>query len=353
MLGAIVSWMIAVRFGPEPRTSVAPPMPEDLIGSDTATHIAANTAVESTFEPLAFVLIERCAARVMLPCALVMREKPGAPAYITAVAGGLDNRLLGQEVPLESPAGKAILTGLPEVGPRDEKVIAFAKGDRRKYSGGGISVPLGQGANIYGCIVAFGESSDSKAAIDAMTDEARKFMPVIVPAYSAALSARRAETDELTGLANRRVLKRAFSRSNGGERASLIVVDIDHFKTVNDTLGHQAGDAALRHVAKLVRDAVRPNDTAARIGGEEFAVWLPGADQRTGEEVAERLRASVAGSPFRYGGQQHTITVSVGVASYPQPIRAIENLMGAADTALYSAKRGGRNQVVASKAQAG
>jgi len=214
-------------------------------------------------------------------------------------------------------------------------------------------VPLGQGTNIYGAIVAFGDHPEPKAAVDMMSEDARKFMPAIVPAYSAAVSARRAETDELTGLANRRLLNKVFSRTSVGERASLIVVDIDHFKVVNDTLGHLAGDAALKHVARLVREAVRPRDTAARIGGEEFAVWLPGADQKTGEEVAERLRASVAGSPFRHGGQEHPITVSVGVASYPIPIRAVENLMGAADTALYSAKRGGRNQVVASGAQAG
>ena len=352
-VGAIVSWLVAVRFGPGSRTSVAPPVPDDLIGSDTATHIAATTAVESTFEPLAFVLIERCAARVGLPCALVMREKPGANAYITAVSAGLDNRLLGHEVPLDSPAGRAITDGTPSVGPNDEKVIAIARGDRRRYNGGGISVPLGQGSNIYGAIVAFGESANSGDAIAAMTEEARKFAPVIVPAYSAAISSRRAETDELTGLSNRRVFNRLATRTNVGERATLIVIDIDHFKVVNDTMGHPAGDAVLKQVARLIQGEVRPRDTAARIGGEEFAVWLPGADERTGQEVAERLRRRVAESEFRHAGQAHKVTISVGVASYPAPIKAIENLMGAADQALYQAKHGGRNQVVASRAQAG
>lgn len=353
LVGGTASWLIAARLGHQQPPRVAPPMPDEMIGSDTATHIAANISVESSFEPLAYVLIERCAARVGLPCALVMREKAGAAAFIAAVGGGLDSRLLGVEVDLLSPAGRAITGGLPVVGAPDEKVLSIDRGDRRKYSGGGISVPVGQGGQIYGAVVAFGEAQNPQDAVAALSDESRKFAPVIIPAYSAALSARRAETDELTGLANRRLLNRTSGRHSSTERASLLVVDIDHFKTVNDTLGHPVGDMALKHVAKLVRAAIRPRDTAARIGGEEFAIWLPGADQATGQEVAERLRASVAGSPFRHSGQEHTITVSVGVASYPSPIRAVENLMGCADAALYSAKRAGRNQVVASRAQAG
>ena len=353
IVGGVVGWLIALRFAQEPRTSVVPPMPDELTGSDTATHLAASIPTESTFEPLAYVLMERCAATIGIPCALVMREKPGAPAYIAAVAGGLDSRLMGVEVHLDSPAGRALTEGVPVVGAPDEKVIAIDRGDRRRYDGGGIAVPLGQGGQIYGAIVAFGESRNPREAVEQLGSEARKFAPVIIPAYSAAISARRAETDELTGLANRRLLNRAIARMNGGERASLLLIDIDHFKKVNDTLGHQAGDAALRHVARLVREAVRPRDTAARIGGEEFAVWLPGADQHTGNEVAERLRASVANRPFKHHGEDHIITVSVGVASYPTPIRAVENLMACADRALYTAKRDGRNKVIVSQAQAG
>ncbi len=328
-------------------------MPDDLIVSDTASYIAANVSAESTFEPVAFVLLERCAGLVSLPVALVMRERPGGPASIAAVAGGLDQRLMGVEVPLESQAGRAITDGLPVVGSRDEKVIAINRGDRRRDVGGGIAVPIAQGGSVYGAIVAFGEPAiGARAAIALLTEEARKFIGVLVPAYLATTAARRAETDELTGLANRRAFEKARARNGAGERASLIVVDIDHFKSVNDELGHQAGDMALKHVARMLRQTLRPRDTAARIGGEEFAIWLPGADQATGHEVAERLRVSVEGSPFRQAGVERVITISVGVASYPTPIGALENLMGAADAALYTAKRAGRNQVVASPARA-
>jgi diguanylate cyclase (GGDEF)-like protein len=328
-------------------------MPDDVLASDTANHIAANISADASFEPLAFVLVERCAARVLLPCALVMRERPGAQAYITTVAGGLDNRMVGVEVSLDSEAGRALTDGLPVVSGTDEKVIALSRGDRRRYTGGGISIPMAQGGSVYGAILAFGvPSMGAREAVALLSEDARKFGPVIIPAYLAATSARRADTDELTGLANRRVLNRLISRNNVGERASLIVIDIDHFKSVNDTFGHPTGDMALRHIARLLREAVRPLDTAARIGGEEFAVWLPGADPATGAEVAERLRSTIEATPFRHQGQERAITISVGVASYPTPIRAVENLMGAADTALYTAKRAGRNQVVASRAQA-
>lgn len=352
--GVLAGYLLAVRLLSRAQVStVVPPMPDEFMVSDTASYIAANVSAESTFEPVAFVLLERCAALLSLGVALVMRERPGAAGAIVAVSGGLDNRLMGVEVPLDSQAGRALTDGLPVVGPRDEKVIAFGRGDRRREINGGIAVPIAQGGSVYGAIVAFGEPvMGARQAIALLTDEAKKFTGVLIPAYLAMAAARRAETDELTGLANRRSLSKAQARSGSGERASLIVVDIDHFKAVNDDLGHQAGDAALKHVARILRQTLRPRDTAARIGGEEFAIWLPGADQATGSEVAERLRTSVAGSPFRHAGAERVITISVGVASYPTPISALENLMGAADAALYTAKRAGRNQVVASPARA-
>lgn len=354
MVGAAVAWVIAVRFTTPARTAVAPPFPDDLLGSDTATHLASTISAESAFEPLAYVMMERCAVRVGLPCALVMRERLGGAAAIAAVAGGLDSRLLGVDVPLDSPAGRAITDGIPVVGAPDEKVVNIDRRDRRHYGGGGVAVPLAQGGQVYGAVVAFGDPpGGTQDAVDGLAQELRKYIPVIIPAYVVAASARRAETDELTGLSNRRAFNTLLSRNNVGERASLIVFDIDHFKQVNDTMGHPAGDAALRHLSRLVKETLRPRDSAARIGGEEFAVWLPGADLKRGEEVAERLRAKIAGSPFRFGGEERTMTISLGVAAYPDPIRAVENLMVSADTALYTAKRAGRNQVVASRTSTG
>lgn len=354
VVGGAVGWLVALGLARNAEPRVAPPLPEEVLASDTASHLASSLSAESTFEPLAYVLVERCAVRTGLPTALVMRERGGAPAFIMAVAGQLDGRLLGLEVPLDSPGGRAITQGIPIVGARDEKVVNVSRGDRRQYQGGGVAVPISQGGQALGAIIAFGEPpAGAQDAVDGLSQEVRKFAPVLVPAFLTAVSARRAETDELTQLPNRRALSAAIARSTSGDRVSLIVLDVDHFKAVNDSLGHQAGDAALRHIARLVKEAVRPRDTAARIGGEEFAVWLPGADLKTGQEVAERLRASVEAAPFRFGGNERQITVSCGVAAHPQPIRSIDNLMTAADAALYAAKGAGRNRVVVSMERAG
>jgi diguanylate cyclase (GGDEF)-like protein len=161
---------------------------------------------------------------------------------------------------------------------------------------------------------------------------------------------RRAETDELTGLPNRRHLKNVMARGPG-ERAALIVLDVDHFKKINDSLGHPAGDAALSHVSRLLKETLRGGDVAARLGGEEFAVWLLGADQARAVEVAERLRARVESAPFRWQGETRALTISCGVAAYPVPIRHPDNMMVSADAALYRAKNAGRNQVVAAGAE--
>ena len=353
-LGGAVGWLIALRFARESRASVVPPVPEEMMASDTAQHLAANLPAESAFEPVAHTLIERCAARVSLPCALVMRERMGAAAHIVAVAGGLDTRLLNLEVPLDSPAGRAITDGIPVVFAPDEKVVSIDRRDRRRYSGGGVAVPIAQAGNVHGAVLAFGDPPGGTIeAVDKLTGEVRSFGPILLPAYSAAVQARRAETDDLTGLMNRRGFYALLNAVNAGEKAALIVFDIDHFKEVNDSQGHAAGDAALRQVARLVRQAIRPNDVAARIGGEEFAVWLPKADLKAGEEIAERLRQMIAEAPFRYSGSDRVITVSCGVAAYPDPTRAVENLMGNADAAMYQAKRAGRNRVVSNRAAAG
>jgi diguanylate cyclase (GGDEF)-like protein len=161
---------------------------------------------------------------------------------------------------------------------------------------------------------------------------------------------RRARTDPLTGLANRRhfeeQLRRVLAETDRfGGCCSLIVLDIDHFKQVNDRYGHEGGDAVLRHVAQLMGDAIRTVDVCTRYGGEEIAVLLP---QTTGEaalEVAERLRLTLAERPASHAHKALPITASFGVASYPSPVPYGDWLFPAADKALYDAKAAGRNCV--------
>jgi diguanylate cyclase (GGDEF)-like protein len=153
-----------------------------------------------------------------------------------------------------------------------------------------------------------------------------------------------AVTDPLTGLKNRRGLEEAMRRL-GTTQGSLIYADFDKFKLLNDTLGHQAGDAALVHFASLVHDTIRGGDTASRIGGEEFALWLPGASLVYGAKVADRIRIKVGTAPWDWQGRSWPLSASFGVAAVPETTRSIDNLPAQADAALMEAKRQGRNRV--------
>ncbi len=159
---------------------------------------------------------------------------------------------------------------------------------------------------------------------------------------------RLAETDGLTGVANRRSFDRVMSEEVARlvlERrsVSLVLVDIDHFKALNDSHGHQAGDIVLRDVAQALAVACRPSDTVARYGGEEFAVVLPGVSVTGAEGMAERLRLAVAALGPLDGAV--SVTASFGIAHADDPAAAAA-LVAAADSALYRAKRAGRNRVV-------
>jgi diguanylate cyclase (GGDEF)-like protein len=155
-------------------------------------------------------------------------------------------------------------------------------------------------------------------------------------------------TDHLTGLANRRRFERQLEREVArtrryGHPFCLLVLDIDHFKQVNDTYGHEGGDEALRRFGHVLQTGTRGVDTAARIGGEEFGIILTETNFERGLEVAERLRKTVAEMDIPEAGR---ITVSIGLAEFSEPLRDGRELYASADAALYEAKRRGRNRVV-------
>ena len=156
--------------------------------------------------------------------------------------------------------------------------------------------------------------------------------------------AEQAVRDPLTGLLNRRGLAEAMG-SIGVESGTLILLDLDRFKSLNDSLGHPAGDAALQAVAGIIEDMVREGDTAARVGGEEFAVWLPEGTLHEGVPAADRIRERIEALAWAWQGRDWPLTASFGVASWPETTRSRDNLFGQADAALYVAKAGGRNRV--------
>jgi len=176
---------------------------------------------------------------------------------------------------------------------------------------------------------------------------------------------RMADTDALTGLPNRRATLARFEHEvaravRRGERFAMLLLDVDRFKGINDAHGHLAGDAVLQHVAEVLLSGVRGDELVGRLGGEEFVLLIAGRaspdavgdgqDQRAAETAAraaaERVRALVASSPATYGGSAIPVTLSGGLAMYPQDGTDWDALFTAADHRLYAAKRDGRDRIV-------
>jgi diguanylate cyclase (GGDEF)-like protein len=161
-----------------------------------------------------------------------------------------------------------------------------------------------------------------------------------------------AALDPLTGVLNRRFglqrLKEEIARSvRSGDPLGLLMLDLDHFKAINDTYGHLVGDRVLQAVVRAARQVLRDGDVFVRYGGEEFLIVLPGAGSDDRLRMAERLRRAVAESGVTEAGQRILVTVSIGVAGMPDEAAAnLDDLIGLADGALYTAKNSGRDRTV-------
>jgi len=216
-----------------------------------------------------------------------------------------------------------------------------------------LTLPLTIEGEIIGCISL---NSDQPNAFDAQD---LQFLSVI--GYQMAASLKHFQRfssikniaiyDTLTNLYNRRYFEErleveAQKSFFGDTSLSLVMVDIDHFKRVNDTFGHTEGDRVLCEIASLLKTSVRKKDTVARYGGEEFILILPEAGLEESSMIAERIRRLVEGTPFEIGQAQINLTVSLGISNFPShQARSKEELVKMADLALYDAKRRGRNRV--------
>lgn len=192
-------------------------------------------------------------------------------------------------------------------------------------------------------------------------DGLRSFMAVVMDVTERALAECQARAleerlrelsthDSLTGLYNRRYLEDTLVRelilaNRQQAPLSLIIADIDHFKVVNDRFGHLGGDAVLRFIGDLMNRNVRGSDICCRYGGEEFLMVLPRMDEARALDRAEHLRLAVEASPIIYGASVISVTASFGVAAFPRDGVTMDELIGAADRALYRAKAAGRNCV--------
>jgi two-component system, cell cycle response regulator len=172
-----------------------------------------------------------------------------------------------------------------------------------------------------------------------------------IETVASALSFDRGQTDALTGIANRGALQakapELYKRSELlGITYTLMLFDIDKFKSVNDTYGHPSGDFVLREIAKVIRDKlIRGNDFFARAGGEEFALLLLGSPPKQAEEIGERIRATIEGHSFDFENKKMSITISIGIAFKNERDSGWEFVYERADKALYHSKNSGRNRV--------
>lgn len=213
--------------------------------------------------------------------------------------------------------------------------------------------PLVAGNRILGTLVS---GSRRKAAFD--DDELRMLEVIAIQAAQAVLRAqlyeqmeRMATTDGLTGLLNHRTFQSRFDDAMAtakryGRKVSVVLTDVDHFKSVNDTYGHPTGDQVLKGVARILRETARDTDVVARYGGEEFCIVMPETDMKGAHAIAERIRERVLKEVFQTEQGPLKITMSLGVATFPDHGEAKQTLIDLADQCLYFAKRHGRNQSV-------
>ena len=203
--------------------------------------------------------------------------------------------------------------------------------------------PLRLGTHVHGVLAVAGQSR-------AFTAGEADLVASTAEQISLALVQRQASVDDLTGLYNHRFLidslgQQAALAERLGTSLAILMLDIDHFKALNDTHGHHAGDLALITFAQTVLTNIRRADLAARYGGEEFVVLMPNTSAQEALVVAEKIRAAVAATEVELRDRVGVrLTVSVGVAAYPEDTQSAGDLFGLADDALYEAKRMGRDQ---------
>lgn len=155
--------------------------------------------------------------------------------------------------------------------------------------------------------------------------------------------------DSLTQLPNRREFESRLTQAMSqfsGRKLSVLYIDLDRFKAINDTAGHAVGDEVLRQISRLMEAQVRESDTVARLGGDEFAVLLPGCSLERAQQLAEQIRTAIETWRLAHGGQTFSVGASIGIASVTPEFSDMASVMNAADGACYQAKKGGRNRVI-------
>ncbi len=309
---------------------------EELTSTPAATFDTPGTLALA----LAFELEQQLGVETMV--AVV----EGSVTRVMGTSGRADRRLLNAVLPPDSPLAQVARGEVPGIRtPLDPAGNAVP--DRRHRAGHAEVLVLRGDRDAPIGAVSLTLPGDGRLAQPAQLI-AQATLKVAGPRLWAAMKLERersvARTDALTGLPNRRGIEEVMMLV-GVPGGALVACDLDRFKSLNDTLGHAAGDAALVHFGGILKELVRGSDTAARVGGEEFHIWAPGASLERGAEIAERIRARLLESHFTWQGTGWPLSASFGVAGVPATTTSLHNLPVQADAALYVAKQRGRNRV--------
>lgn len=280
-----------------------------------------------------------------LDAQVVVAAMDSGSVRIIGVSGRGDRRLLDSVLPAESELAR-VATGALESHVSTSDPLGGVVADRRSRAGSVLLVPLKRDLRTVGAVAIWLATGREPSGVSRaeMMEAIQNAAPRIDRALESDQHKRAATIDPLTGLHNRRGFDEVFTMITA-RAGALVYTDIDRFKSLNDSLGHPAGDAALVHFARIIREQIRSGDVAGRIGGEEFAVWLPDAGLDLGGKIAERIRVKLGTTPWDWQGRKWSLSASFGVAACPETSPSLDNLPAQADSALYAAKRGGRNRV--------
>jgi diguanylate cyclase (GGDEF)-like protein len=264
---------------------------------------------------------------------------------VIGVSGRGDRRLLDSFLPPESELAR-VAQGSADSFVSNGEPLGGVVADRRNRPGSVLLLPMKRDHHPVGAVAIWltGGREPTGAARAELNEALANAAPRIYRALLADQQKRAATIDPLTGLHNRRGFDETF-RLITAKQGALVYADLDRFKNLNDTLGHPAGDAALVHFARIIREQVRNADVPGRIGGEEFAIWLPDTSLDLGARIAERIRLKLGTTAWDWRGRQWPLSASFGVAGCPETSPSLDNLPAQADSALYVAKRSGRNRV--------
>ena len=370
-------WPIARRSSPSPATSQRSSFSFASLASDALVRARASqsrevpgrrvlSGVPGLEEPrdekdAASVrrLLRRCAKEVVsVEAAAVVMADDAQTRYVIETAEGWAHEFEGREVALDEKTWAAwVVRSADEYffldSVKDKERMPFLALDEGAGRADSIlAVPLKERSRTLGALVLLGRAGTfSNAAGRVLEMVGNQAAAVLSTLNILERNKDLAVKDGLTGLYNRRafgeLLQQGLKRQDRqGGSFGLLLLDIDHFKKLNDSFGHPAGDAALRLVADTLHRVVREGDQVARYGGEEFAVILPGTDETGALQLAERLRHALEKAQVVFEGARLNVTASLGLAVWPGDGREPAALLAAADRALYAAKDGGRNRVV-------